>query len=139
MPGPSRTFRPCVATLLLLALCACAPTAGEFFSGGRNSMLAEVHREAIESEKKMLALYRVPARFPEATTEQRNAWQQAVAAWWWAPAQHELMLATFPRLDAAERETFFTWLRLRDPKFDKGLVIALGELETALLAVAPGK
>ena len=96
-----------VLLITLPLLGACAPSAEKFFAGGRRSQLSAVHREATASEKNMLKLYRVPARFPEATLEHKLAWQRAIVAWWWAPDKQDLMTRSVALLKPEEATAFF--------------------------------
>jgi hypothetical protein len=128
-----------VLLLTLPLLGACAPSAEKFFAGGRRSQLSAVHREATASEKNMLKLYRVPARFPEATLEHKLAWQRAIVAWWWAPDKQDLMTRSVALLKPEESTAFFAWLRIRNEAHNRDTLRTLNEIEAAFTAPQTGK
>lgn len=127
----------CLASVMLIG---CAPTAEEFFAGGRKSQLSEVHRKAASGgEKEMLKLYRVPARFPDATDLHKKSWQRAVVAWWWDPEKRAVMTSAFARLKPEEALPFKAWLQFRDNSLTKDTLRTLTELEAVFSAPQAGK
>jgi hypothetical protein len=137
-----RTF--CDRNLVLFCMAAallagCAPTAEEFFSGGRHSQLSKVHMKAASGEREMAQLYLIPTRFPEATELNKRKWQQAIISWWWAPDKRELMTHTYSLLKPEQTSSFLTWLKLRDPSLEQDSLTALAEMETAFAKMRSGK
>ena len=128
-----------VLLLVVSTLSACAPTAEQFFAGGRHSQLSAVHLEAASSEKNMLKLYRVPARFPDATLPHKLAWQRAIVAWWWAPDKRDLMTRSVALLKPEDASAFFAWLRIRDTALNKDSLRTLNEIEATFTAPQAGK
>lgn len=96
------------------ALAACQDSADSFFSG-RPSGMAMAHNKVLDGAvESMVAMLRVPARFPGATIAHQLNWQESPIAWWGAPNGRERMLAAASRLSPSEAQQLDNWLAAGD-------------------------
>lgn len=115
-------------------LTGCGNGADSFFSG-RPSEMAMVHNRVIGGgPEAMIELLRVPLRFPAATEPQISSWQESAIAWWRHSEKRQLMITTFEKMSADEKEALQKWARVRHQHLSKEKAQALEDIERASAA-----
>ena len=96
------------------SLAACRQGADAFFSG-RPSEMSQVHNRIIGGPPEaVLALLRVPARFPDAEPAHIVDWQRSVVAWWAHSDKRATMLKLCAGMPASEQQALHAWVGVRD-------------------------
>lgn len=118
-----------------LFLAGCKQGADAFFSG-RPSGISMVHNRIIAGGlEEMVALLRVPARFPDANVSHIANWQESAIAWWWHAEKHNLMIAAFGKLTPEEMSALKVWVGVKIQDRSENKARALDEMERALKAI----
>jgi hypothetical protein len=115
----------------------CRQDADSFFSG-RPSGMAMAHNRVLDgTPESMLALMRIPQRFPDANETQRASWQESVVAWWNADTGRGRILATLPSLTPGERRSVEAWVSMRSASSREKIAATLDEVAGAMRAQRP--
>ena len=91
--------------------------------------MAQLHNRVIAGGPAAVKeLLLVPARFPHAAGAEIQRWQYSVVAWWAVPEKRQWMLALFPQLAPAQRQSLRQWLQTRGTDLPTRHLQALDEM-----------
>jgi hypothetical protein len=128
-------IKTCFPLIALLLMLGCKNGAENFFSG-RPSGMSMIHNQIADgSPDAMMALLKVPSRFPDAKNEHIADWQNSVVAWWQVAEKRQLMISVFTELTTNESAEVRKWVETKVQNTSEQKTKTLNGIKTSIASI----